>query len=813
MDLHVHSKFSTRPSQWFLQKLNAPESFSEPKKIYQIARSRGMDFVTISDHNTIQGSLEIAHLENTFISEEITTYFPEDNCKIHVLALDILEKHHEDISRIRKNVYELVDYLKQNNIFHVIAHPLFDLNHKLTFDHFEKMLLLFKNIELNGARNGYQNSVLKKIVHNLTPDTMNELAIKHNLNPVGDKPWIKNLTSGSDDHSSLNIARSWTFVPDATTKQEFFQGILENRAEVKGHDATPLTMAHNIYSIIYQFYKSKFNFEKYVNKDFLLRCVDSMLTVPENERGFLCKIQELLGYRRPHFSFLKSYSSSLTDIIQKEAQAIIANNPRLQSQIRKTTDIPWDTEVDWFHFVNDVSEKVIRHFADTVLKSLTKAQLFDIFQTLGSAGSLYTLLSTYFIAFGLFSKDRQFGNQCLNRYVKTSAPETETPTKVALFTDTFYEINGVALSLQLQLNMAQKYNKDLTILTCNEPQNTFQSVDFSPIGTFELPEYPELKLNYPPFLKMLEYCYEQGFTHIHSSTPGPVGLAALGISKILGLPLYGTYHTALPQYAAELTGDYAMEELMWKYMSWYYNQMDMVYVPSRSTAQELVDKGIKSEKICFYPRGIDTEQFNPSKRNGFWQNHFHLKKNTFKLLYVGRVSKEKNLDTLSKAYQNISQVRDDVQLIVVGDGPYLASMQQHLQKTEVCFTGLLQGEDLAQAYASSDIFLFPSSTDTFGNVVLEAQASGLPVIVTDQGGPQENIVNDETGLVVPAHDHQALSSAVMHLLNTPTLLEEMKSNARTYTEDRSLDQAFLQSWDMYHNTLDIKNNTKAARQV
>jgi len=116
IDLHIHSKFSKRPSQWVLQKIGCPESFSEPLDIYRLARLRGMNRVTITDHNRIEGALEIAHLPGTFVSEEITTYFPEDHCKIHVLALDITEQQHEDIQKIRENIYELVDYLIDSKI-------------------------------------------------------------------------------------------------------------------------------------------------------------------------------------------------------------------------------------------------------------------------------------------------------------------------------------------------------------------------------------------------------------------------------------------------------------------------------------------------------------------------------------------------------------------------------------------------------------------------------------------------------------------------------------------------------------------------
>ena len=113
IDLHVHSKFSRRPSEWILKKLGCPESFTDPVHLYNIAKKRGMSLVTITDHNTIEGCLEIAHFPGTFISEEVTTYLPDDGCKLHVLAYNIDEKIHRDIQKVRENVFELVAYLRQ----------------------------------------------------------------------------------------------------------------------------------------------------------------------------------------------------------------------------------------------------------------------------------------------------------------------------------------------------------------------------------------------------------------------------------------------------------------------------------------------------------------------------------------------------------------------------------------------------------------------------------------------------------------------------------------------------------------------------
>src|SRR3974390_2217763 len=123
IDLHVHSRFSTRPSQWVLQKIGCHECYTKPEDIYTIAKQRGMDWVTITDHNNINGCLEIAHLPNTFISEEVTSYFPEDGCKVHVLVYNIDQEYHREVQKLRENIYAMAEYLQQENIPHTLAHP------------------------------------------------------------------------------------------------------------------------------------------------------------------------------------------------------------------------------------------------------------------------------------------------------------------------------------------------------------------------------------------------------------------------------------------------------------------------------------------------------------------------------------------------------------------------------------------------------------------------------------------------------------------------------------------------------------------
>jgi glycosyltransferase involved in cell wall biosynthesis len=798
VDLHVHSKHSVRPSQWVLQKLNCPESYTEPGVIYERAKARGMDLVTISDHNSIDGSLEIAHLEDVFISEEITSYFPEDRCKLHVLALGIDETHHRELQRLRENVYDLAAYLREQDIPHVVAHPLYDMNHLLAWEHIEKLLLLFRHFELNGAREPDQNECMRSIVSRLDKATLERWAEKHRIEPGHERPWEKYLVGGSDDHSSLNIARMHTYVRDARDVEGLFRNLRLGMCEPVGTPATPRTMAHNLYGIAYQFYRSKFNMGRFVTREPLLQYTDSILTgTAPREESLRDRLPGLLSLRKVVQRFSGKADAPVLDLVLDEAREMTRTNARFMRRLRNRPG-SFGLENDWFDMVSEMASRMSGHFGDSVFESLAGARIFNIFQTLGSAGTIYSLLAPYFMAYTIFSKDRQFSRECLSRFAGSPEPGTaEDEFKMAVFTDTFTEMNGVATTLQQQLSIARARGMPYYILTCGQGCEREGVVNFPAQGSFSLPEYPEQVLHYPPFLEMLDYCYQQRFTHILASTPGPVGLAALGAGRILNLPVYGTYHTAIPQYVLERTRDKGMEEFIWKGMIWFYNQMDRVFAPSKAIAEELVDRGLPRDKVEVHPHGIDTARFHPGKRNGFWNRYFRDGGRTVKLLYVGRVSREKNLDLLVRAYREHLSGRNDLKLILVGDGPDLTRLKGQLRGDDVVFTGQLTGEDLSQAYASSDIFVFPSCTDTFGNVVLEAQASGLPVVVTDRGGPRENMIHGETGFVVPGGDPLALAEAVAAMADDPWLLARMKEQARSYCRTRSFESAFLDYWELY----------------
>ncbi|SNS14511.1 Glycosyltransferase involved in cell wall bisynthesis [Humidesulfovibrio mexicanus] len=801
IDLHVHSRHSTRPSQWVLQRMGCPESFTAPRTIYDTARALGMGLVTITDHNTIAGALEIAHLPGAFVSEEITTYFPEDRCKLHVLAYDITEAQHADIQRVRGDVFELVPYLRAQGIVHVLAHPLFAVNGKLTAEHFEQALLLFNVLELNGSRDEGQNRALRRIVGGLGREDVERLACKHGIAPFGDTPWEKALVAGSDDHSSLGIARMHTSFPGPATVNTLLRGLAAGEGLVQGEAATPWNMAHNLCGIAYQFYKSRAG--RLPESHLCLRYANALLDPrARRPRGFGHRLRALADRARlAAFSLAADKNSTSAMLLAEAGRVIRADAAMLDAaRGRNASAKPEDS---WRRFVSRVADRMLARFAGRTLAAVQRADIFGLLHEVAQAGSLYAMLSPFLISCGLFASERAFARQCLEAFGHAPARHKPGGLKMAHFTDTFAEVNGVARTIQQQIALAEKHGKDMTVVTCGAGLEADDlgpgAARFAPIGSFQLPEYPEIALHYPPFLKLLAWCAEQDFDCILTATPGPMGLAGLAIARILKIPVHGTYHTAFPEYVRMFTEDPAMEDTAWRYMRWFYGSMDTIYAPSRSTAQDLAQRGIGAERIVVHPRGVDAERFRPDRQGAFFRD-LGLERQ-FKLLYVGRVSREKSLDVLAEAFRLVHAHRPDARLVVVGDGPYLEEMRAATADLPVVFTGYLSGEALAQAYAGSDLFVFPSATDTFGNVVLEAQASGLPVVVTSAGGPREAMQPGRTGLVVEPGDPAALAMSVLDLMLDRQRLADMAVLARKHAAQTSFDQAFLRTWDIYASTV------------
>ena len=238
IDLHLHSRASTDTGSWFLNRAVLPESYTEPAHAYATAKRRGMDLVTLTDHNTISGALEIAHHPDVVVGVEVTTTFPDDRVPVHVLVWGLDEGRWADVDRLRPNLHELVVYLEGAGLPFALAHPLHRVGGELTADHIERCLLLFRLWEgRNGSRPAATNEVACRIARSASRDLLERLAEKHGITPRGDGPPA--LTGGSDDHGAFDIASTWTVTPPARTPRALLDHLRAGSVAPGGEPVAP----------------------------------------------------------------------------------------------------------------------------------------------------------------------------------------------------------------------------------------------------------------------------------------------------------------------------------------------------------------------------------------------------------------------------------------------------------------------------------------------------------------------------------------------------------------------------------------------
>ena len=287
---------------------------------------------------------------------------------------------------------------------------------------------------------------------------------------------------------------------------------------------------------------------------------------------------------------------------------------------------------------------------------------------------------------------------------------------------------------------------------------------------------------------------------VHIATPDYAGAQALKWARGNGVPVVTSFHTNFAAYL-KYFGSYNKFQRMdllyntaWKYGSWFYPQCEHIYVPSPSVADELRSKGI-TNGLRLWGRGVDADRFHPRLRSDTWRLKYGIQPEELLILFVGRLVWEKGLHVFADVIDQLNARGIPHRSMVVGDGPARKIIEERL--TDTVFTGFLSGGSLSKAYASGDIFLFPSDTETFGNVTLEAMASGLPAVCADASGSNLLVVDGETGYLVPPNDVDQFTHCVSRLAQNPELRRAMGTEARIRAKTFEWDQVLACMADYY----------------
>jgi phosphatidylinositol alpha 1,6-mannosyltransferase len=351
--------------------------------------------------------------------------------------------------------------------------------------------------------------------------------------------------------------------------------------------------------------------------------------------------------------------------------------------------------------------------------------------------------------------------------------------RIAIFTETFLpKWDGVANTLCYLLNHLEREGHTTLMFAPEGAPAKYAATRIVGLPSIAFPFYRDLKV-VPPIVNVANELAAFKPDVVHLVNLALLGIVGMHHARDLGVPVVASYHTDLPQYA-RLYGMSVLQDPIWAYFRWLHNQADLTLCPSHFTKQELEEHGF--ERVAVWGRGVDTQRYSPLHRTAEWRDRLtqHEPERPL-LIYVGRLATEKRIEWLREALERVP----DAALALVGDGPLREDLETLFTGTRTVFTGYLSGDDLAAAYAAGDLFVFPSASETFGNVVLEAMASGLPVIAAGAGGPVDHVRSGQNGYLSDPYDPGDFAALVREALADPENLSQMSRVARAYAETQT----------------------------
>lgn len=373
--------------------------------------------------------------------------------------------------------------------------------------------------------------------------------------------------------------------------------------------------------------------------------------------------------------------------------------------------------------------------------------------------------------------------------------------RVAIFTGNYNHIqDGVSLTLNRLVAYLESQDVPVIIFgpTVDNPAIDHEG-EFIAVPSVPVPGRSEYRITVGFPETAQNRLQEFQPTLIHLATPDVLGFRAMRWAQANNIQIVASYHTHFTSYLKYYNLG-MLKVLGWKYLAWFYSQCKHIYVPSPSMADELNEEGI-DEGIRIWARGVNTDAFNPRHRDMEWRESAGYEDSDIVVSFVSRLVWEKNLQTFVDTLKKLQQDDPNIKAMVVGDGPAKKELEHMLP--EAHFTGFITGDSLSRAYASSDIFLFPSETETFGNVTLEAMASGLPCVVADATGSRSLVESGVNGYLAAPRDTQEFAHCVAKIANEKKLWQKMGKAARQ--------KALAYSWENVNGKL-LENYREALRQ-
>jgi glycosyltransferase involved in cell wall biosynthesis/predicted metal-dependent phosphoesterase TrpH len=737
-DMHVHSTASQLSKLGIQRSLALPECATEPEEVYELAKRRGMDYVTITDHDTIAGALSIAHHPDVFVSEELTVFFKHEPQAVHVLCYGITEEDHAWLQAHNDSVEACAEYLQGMGITAALAHPFYAVEAPLTARHRRRLAELFPIWE---TRNGSRAKEL-----NLPAFVYIET---HGGTAIG----------GSDDHAGVDIGRTFTETPRAADPAEFLAHIARGDAASHGDQGGAAKWTHAAMALA-------------------IRALGESTSTAQPDPGAVLTIVERVmsegNVRRGEHQ---------SDVGPTDALALLRAwlaSMELGIDEAKLLSYLQDGELGHHDLERRARRIHERELARVVAAATETAASGDLMGLVDLPAKLFSAclpVVPYAAAGAFLGREKQ----------KLTRTDGDRP-RVAIVADGMAATHGVSSALR-QIRDRGVPGFEVEVI------GTDADVDrrLSAVAEVDMPFYPGLKIGVPTVPSLVDAIADGRYDLVHVVTPGPAGAAAWLLAQVLELPLLGSYHTELGAYAGMRSGQAYLETLADFALATFYSRCDVVLSPSAASDGRLGELGIDAAKLGRWDRGVDLARFSPERADP------RGLPGEISVLYAGRLTREKGVDLLADAFATAHARDPRLHLVLAGDGPERADLEARLGDTAT-FLGFLHGDDLARVYASADAFLFASETDTFGQVLLEAQASGLPIVAVNAGGPANLIASGETGLLVEA-DPAALATALLSVTGSELVAAPLRRAALAAVRGRTWEASMQRLASGYERAL------------
>ena len=383
-------------------------------------------------------------------------------------------------------------------------------------------------------------------------------------------------------------------------------------------------------------------------------------------------------------------------------------------------------------------------------------------------------------------------------------PATRPSLRIAVVTETWPpEVNGVAMTLAKLVQGLSHRNHDVQLI---RPRQTKADSPMSDASLEEvlmrgmpIPRYPELKLGLPSKKTLVKTWTLRRPDVVHIATEGPLGWSALQAAKVLKLPVTSDFRTNFQSYSKHYGVGWLRKPIV-AYLRKFHNATACTMVPTRELMRTLSQNGFANLKVV--SRGVDTKLFNIAKRDTGLRSSWGATDDTKVLISVGRMAPEKNLDQVLKTYDALKSTGQAFKLVMVGDGPLKEQFQKRYP--EIIFPGMLSHSNLAAYYASSDLFIFPSQTETFGNVTLEALASGIPVLAFDCAAARDWVQTGINGWLVAENNPEGFAAQAVTIFNSKDLLDQITKSTRQQVVHLDWDQIAEQVESVFWDAIRIR---------